>query len=228
MNDRICAGMGAMVAVLALLLWLATPALAQRSDRPGYLGVGLTSSAVDSDLDGNGFFVNDTNTIQVFPGKLDDGTGFHLMIGGRITDIIAIEGLLIVTGHDATHAAFPGETQEAAIATLLGNARFMLPLGDSFDLFARVGLGLTTLSYEDAVVLPPSTVRQEATMSGGTFAVGGGLTVHLDPIALELSMLNQSTDLDSLEAAGETGGINDVALDVNSVLLTLVVAFGNP
>lgn len=220
----------AVSALLSVLL-LACGAAQARPDKQFVLGAGAASRSVSGDLDGRRYYYSDpTVGPYVYVGEPDDGAGGLLMGAVQANENVAIELLAIGTEHDATHTHpdLAGQTFTADIFTLLAAGRFGLNFGDAFDVFARIGAGPMSLTYEKNTVLPGSPLRQDSTFSGFAFAAGAGFAVYLDPFGFELGLLRQEGRLDNLSAAGDHGEISSLDVTLNTVTLIVTVHFGDP
>lgn len=224
---RRAAGLATVGAAAAVVLMVWAGAAQARPDGKFALGFGLASRSVSGDLDGQRiFFADPTNGPFVHVGEPENGGGGTLMGAVQLNENVALEALLTSTTHDATHAALPGETFEATIATLMVGARMAANLGDAFDVFARLGVGPMVASYVDNTTLPPNPVRQDSDFSGLALGAGAGFAVYLDPFGFELGVARQSGRLDSLSAAGTNGEISSLDVDLNTVTFIVSVHFG--
>jgi len=221
------------MAVVALLLAMVLPvrvAQARPEGKPLTLGFGIAGSRVTGDLDGATVIQHDpTNGPVSYLAKPDNGGGSMIFAGYNVTPHFGIEALLLGTRHIAKHDAFPGTDLNTHITSLLGTLRFMLPLGETFEAFGRVGLGPVAVNYTDNTLLPPNSTRLSSSMTGIGAAAGLGIAVFFDPLGLELAVLKERARLTELIAAEQAvPEFKDAYIGLGTVTLTLTMHFKGP
>jgi Outer membrane protein beta-barrel domain len=221
---------GALLSALLLGALLLAPAQAQArpEDQPWELGFGLAGSRIKGGLDGRTEVIGDpTAGPNSYLAKPDRGGGALLQVGRIVNPHFAIEGLLLSTRHDSTHESFPGRNFNVRIVSLLGSARFMLPLGERSELFGRVGLGPFSVRYEDNAQVPSSTLQFGTTLTGMSFAVGGGFAMFFDRIGFEVALLHERARLTDLTAAEHVvDSFNHVYVSRGTFAVSVLMAFG--
>lgn len=223
-RDRTLRSAGAVLAGCALLMLLGGTVQA-RPDKLFTVGLGATSNDVTSGPDGTTAYGSSGAPLVLFA-KPDAGYGLALLGGIAPWDYLGFEAMLLSSSHNATHSALPGETLDAMVGSLLAGVRVMLPLGDSFELFGRLGVGVYTLAYTKNAIATDGS-RQDSVFSGTGYATGGGFATFIDPMGIELGLLQQKATLDQVSVDSNDYGIPETDLALTTVTLIVTVHFGN-
>jgi len=152
-------------------------------------------------------------------------------VGGGLTSV-AVTGELdgaasLRSAHDSTNVLLPGENIPASLTSLVFAGRFMLPLGDTFEAMGRLGLGPTTLEYDQNTVLPGAALRLDSSFSGLGLVAGAGMALTFDPVGVELSFDRHQVRLSQVETADRRYDLRDrKELTVDTINLIVTVHLG--
>jgi hypothetical protein len=223
---------GAIVA-LALGAGAANMALA----RPGlYIGAGSASTTASGGFDGTTTLVDDPNTttLMYLAGKLDAGSGLGYLVGFGFNRFLSVEYVAGSTSHKASHVV--GNQKNDATADIgFAGARFNLPLGEKFELFARAGLNQTSVTMKDfsatgtgssaANTFNPTAISTE-TFKGSGQSVGVGFEYYFKRLGIGFSQTAHSVDFKTVKGAGTTASIDPpLKTTLNQSLVTLTLNF---
>ena len=218
------------LALLACVLLLAAPDAHARRNSKFTVGLGAATNTVSGDFDGTSVYTSNPATgPNVYSAKLEKGSGPVVLGGIHINDSVGVDGLIIVTSHDGKSQApvLANQPLKATVTSLIVAMRLMAPMGDHFELFGRLGLGVLGLGIDKNTQLPPSTVFQSSNFSGTALVAGVGFALFFGEVGLEFGLLNQSGKLTSLSAAGQSGAIPDTTFKLNTVMIALTGHWGN-
>ncbi|MBI3992054.1 MAG: porin family protein [Candidatus Lambdaproteobacteria bacterium] len=210
-------------AALGVLVALTVGAAAAQARENFYLGLGMAQQTISSsDLDGNhifllvDFFGNPVGAILL--ARPEDGSGLSAQIGYGFNENIAIEALFSNTDHAAGMAGlstnFPTELTSTVLAV-----RLSVPL-DKAEVFARLGRGSYTLKYQDNVVDLNLNPLGNTTLTGSGTAIGVGIELFFDALALELSITQHKPSFDTIDFGDSPTSLpGSIAADVQAVNL---------
>ena len=188
-----CAG------VLLLLLAAATPA--QALTRGWFMGVGLANQSLAGEIDGKTTLVGVDHTVQ--PGRLESGGGFSLTGGYNMDINFGLEFLIASTNHKALHTVAGAQTAKLTSSTL---AARIATGGRRLDLFARLGWGVRTLTYDTAATTTLPQQSAKLTGRGGSYGVG---FEHLsNNWGLEAAYNVDKVRYDHVDAGTTSGNLN--------------------
>jgi Outer membrane protein beta-barrel domain len=225
---RIARG-GAVCALALCALLLAAAPLQARPKGKFYLGAGVDGTRVSGDFSETQapYAADPTNGPFVLPGKLDNGGGGTLLAGVVANDNVAIEGEILNSRNKASHELLPGVDLQARLSAVIASLRLMLPLGDSFELFGRAGLGAYVLHYDHNATLAGNPIITSSDFSGPGLALGGGLATFIDPFGFELGVTSHAIRFDKLSSLGTEGKLDPPAhMRVISTTLIVTLHFG--
>ena len=223
--DRVLLG---MLVVLAFTLQLTTEA--QAAKRGWYVGGGSAASSVTEGLEGDGCYSRNnscTNTVVVYPGKLEPGGGLALQAGFRFSEGFSLDYFTATTTHEAEHEAFAGETQEVGLFSGLLGPRFHFLMFGDVELFFRLGIGWYAVEYMNAAKVSGKSGLEKASFQGQGYGFGTGLEIFFDQIGLEFGYTQQNASLDTLTAGNEESSIDALEITFVSTNLSVLYHFGN-
>jgi hypothetical protein len=183
--------------------WLA-PAAQAMPDKKFTLGIGLIGSSIAGGDNGTTpIKIGDpTNGPDLYAGRLKNGGGIYLSGGIRWNPHVGGDLLLLSSAHEAVHDRLPNQTLNARLQTLLVALRVMAPVGETFEIFGRGGVGAYTIAYQQNAKLEPNPTFIDSELAGGGLAFGGGIAVHFEPLAVELSVLRHAARLNRATVGG--------------------------
>jgi hypothetical protein len=182
------------ILVLGLAIGLAGGAQARQG---GFIGVGLAGISASGDLDGNHVATDLTTEVEV-AGKLGSGGGLFLNGGYGANAYLGFEILFSASSHTATSnlgGPVPPSTT-ATVGLLLLGVRLTVPVSDNFDLFARLGIGSSVVTYKDYSISLLGGANGNATFSGGATGYGLGMEFVGEHVGVEFgyTLFNASID----------------------------------
>ena len=198
-----------------------------------YLGAGGASQSVSGDLDGTKSFSDSSGTVVILPGKPESGTGTAVEIGYGFNQNFALEYLFTSTSHSSTHSFIRGDnTSNATLTAALFGARVTLPVGESLEIFGRLGLGVYSAEFETfalsgRVVAPGVFLissRTSTEFNGSGLGFGVGAEFFLGSLGIEAGATIHNADLDEATGAG-TGGTLPSALSTTITTVNLIIAY---
>ncbi|MCH7478621.1 MAG: outer membrane beta-barrel protein [SAR324 cluster bacterium] len=220
--------------LLAIAFFLVAVWPAVSNGREGfYLGAGGASQSVSGDLDGTKNFSDSSGNVLILAGKPESGSGIAILIGFGFNENIAFEYLFTSTSHASTHSFIKGDnTSNATLTAALFGARVTLPVGESLEIFGRLGLGVYSAEFETfalsgRVVAPGVFLissRSSAEFSGSGLGLGLGVEFFLGSLGIEAGATIHNADFDEATGAG-TGGTLPSALSTTITTANLIIAY---
>lgn len=194
-----------------------------------YLGAGLASQNAAGDLDGEAYGLSADGTKLALVGEIDGGSGLAWRIGYGFGENFALEAMGAMTSHTANHDLID-DSSDATLTTLLLGARLNLPTSDNLELFARIGAGGYSVSYDSYGLegfLSGGTFwvtdDGEVTFSGSGTAIGVGAELMLDRIGVEVGLTSHQATLD--EVSGVGSGSLDEDLSVTITTIDVIISY---
>ncbi|HEX7939416.1 MAG TPA: outer membrane beta-barrel protein [Gemmatimonadaceae bacterium] len=162
-----------VIALIAVIACSVVTTTAFGAPKGFFIGGGLVSRTTSGDLDGKSTLVDSAATVAGSVGKIDNGTGFSFDIGYNFTNHFGLEYMEASTIHTANHTGEPNTT-DAVISTGLAGVRLSAGLGDHFDVFARLGVAVGAVSYDQYGHKIATGSNDTFTLTGGGYGYGVG------------------------------------------------------